>query len=160
MPGPNVLVASGDFRPCCVPADTADARGMTTIDADVRPERITLRDGSEIDVWTSSDDERVTVTAWTSTGDLVGLARFETAPSSHPKAADLRVSSSQRRRGIGTVLFRRLVTEAAARGITMLTWTHPADDLAVRHLEMESEAACARRVEHGRTKSTIFVPAA
>ena len=133
---------------------------MTTIDADVRPERVALRDGGEVDVWTSSDDERVTVTAWSPTGDLVGLARFETAPSPHPKAAELQVTASQRRRGIGSVLFRLLVLEAAARGVTMLTWTHPADDIAVRRLEAESDAACARRVDHGRTKSTIFVPAA
>ena len=133
---------------------------MTTIDADVRPERVALTDGGEVDLWASTDDEQVTVTAWTSTGDLVGLARFDTTPSDHPREAELQVTSSQRRRGIGAALFRRLVVEAAARGVTMLTWTHPADDVAVRHLEAESDAACARRVDHGRTKSTIFVPAA
>lgn len=133
---------------------------MTTIDAEVRPERVALSDGGEVDLWTSADDERVTVTAWTSVGDLVGLARFDAAPSPHPKAADLQVTAAQRRRGIGTALFRQLVVEAAQRGVTMLTWTHPADDVAVRRLEMESDAACARRVDGGRTKSTIFVPAA
>lgn len=133
---------------------------MNTIDAEVRPERAELKDGGSVDLWTYADDERVTVTAWTSTGDLVGMAWFDTTPSSHPKAADVEVTPSQHRRGIGTVLFRQLVAEASARGIAMITWTHPADDVAVRHLEMASDAACARRVDHGRTKSAIFVPAA
>lgn len=133
---------------------------MTTIDAEVRPQRVTLSDGGEVDLWTYADDDRVTVTAWTPTGDLVGLAWFDAAPSPHPKAADVEVTASQRRRGIATVLFRQLLVEAAARGVAMLTWVHPAGDPAVRHLEAATSAPCARRVDHGRVKSTLFVPAA
>ena len=133
---------------------------MTTTDADVRPERVELTDGGAIDLWTYADDDRVTVTAWTPTGDLVGLARFDTTPARRPHAADVEVTSSQRRRGIGTLLFRQLVLEAAAHGVTMLTWTHPAGDPAVRRLEAAADAVCARRVDHGRARSTLFVPAA
>ena len=129
-------------------------------DADVRPERVALTDGGEVDLWTYADDERVTVTAWTAQGDLVGLAWFDTTTAPHPEAAFVEVTPSQRRRGIGTALFRQLVVEAAARWVTMLTWTHPADDPAVRHLEAATSAPCARRVDHGRAKSTFFVPAA
>lgn len=133
---------------------------MTAIDADTGPERVVLEDGGEVDLWTYADDDRVTVTAWMAPGDLVGLAWFDVAPSSHPKEADVEVTPTHRRRGIGTALLRHLVAEAAARRVSTLTWTHPADDPAVTHLEAAAPAPCARRVEHGRVKSTIFVPAA
>ena len=119
-----------------------------------------LADGGEVDLWTYADDERVTVTAWMAPGDLVGLAWFDLAPTRRPHEADVEVTPRQRRRGIGALLFRRLLQEAARRGVSTLTWAHPADDVAVRHLETAGAAPCARRVDHGRTKSTIFVPAA
>src|SRR5687768_16097214 len=52
------------------PVWRSHARGMTTIDAHVRPDRVTLPDGGEVDLWTYADDERVTVIAWTAPGDL------------------------------------------------------------------------------------------
>lgn len=133
---------------------------MTTIDVVSPSEREDLADGGAVDVWTSADDERTTVTAWDERGTLVGLAWFEIGPSGHPRRASVEVTPTQRQRGIGAVLLQRLIAAAAARGVESLTWTHPADDVAVRSLEASGHVPFARRVEGGQTRSTLFVPAA
>jgi GNAT superfamily N-acetyltransferase len=123
-------------------------------------EHITLTDGDDIDLWTCADEDRVTVSAWSGSGNLVGLAWFDAHQSTHPRPLDVEVTPSHRRRGIGTALLGRLIAEASARHVATLTWTQPADDQSVRRLERASHAIAARRVADGRTKSTIFVPAA
>ena len=126
----------------------------------VRTRHAQLADGGEVDVRIDADDDRVVVSAWDALGNRVGYAECDARPSPHPREVEVEVTPAQRRRGIGTELLQTLLDEAARRGITRLTWDHPADDAAVRHLESATGVPCARRVEHGRTKSTIFVPAA
>lgn len=133
---------------------------MTTTDAATGGEHVTLADGGEVELWTFEDEDRVTVSAWDTHGNLVGLAWFDAHPSAHPREADIEVTPAARRRGIGAQLLRHLVAAASAHGVPTLTWSQPADDLAVRRLERRSAAIAARRVGAGRVKSTIFVPAA
>lgn len=133
---------------------------MTLIDAEAPPRKVQLDDGGTVDVSTYADEERLSVTAWDEHGDLVGLAWCATGDTRRPLEANVEVTPAQRRRGIGSILLRQLIDEAASRGIATMTWTTPADDPAARHLVDAAGAVCARRVDHGRAKSAIFVPAA
>jgi GNAT superfamily N-acetyltransferase len=108
----------------------------------------------------AQDEDHVTVTAEDHGGNRVGIAWFEVASGAHPHAAYVEVTPTHRDEGVGAHLVEALIAAASARGIATLTWTTPADDLAARRVLEASHAVCARRVEHGRAKSTIFVPRA
>lgn len=134
---------------------------MTTIESPsrVRQQHVAVDDGRSVDVCVYADDERVSVTAWDEDGALIGIAWVDTADVGGPLEAAVEVTPPQRRRGIGTVLVRELIAEASSLGISTMTWTTPADDLAARRVVESAGAVCARRVDHGRAKSTFFVPA-
>ena len=134
-------------------ADVADVAGA-------HQRQVTLADGASIDVWTHDEYDHVTVTAWDSAGDLVGMAWFRTDDPGHPALASVEVTPAHRARGIGSVLLRQLLVEAAEREIRWLKWSLPADDPAVAGLAKASHAICARRVHGGRATSAILVPAA
>lgn len=132
---------------------------MTTNEVATQPVHAKLSDGGAVDIATRVDADRVVVTAWDEHGSLVGFASCD-VDYVHPAAAVIEVASWARQRGIGQLLLRHLIGEASAQGIDMLTWSHPADDLAARRLAEASDAVCARRVADGRARSTVFVPAA
>lgn len=133
---------------------------MTTTDEGSRAHHVELEDGGTVDLQIDTDEDWVTVTACDEHGNRVGVAWCDAGSSPHPHHAEVEVTPSQRRRGIGEQLLRRLIEAASARGIATLTWTYPADDIVVRNLTEASGAVCARRVAGGRAKSTIFIPAA
>jgi GNAT superfamily N-acetyltransferase len=133
---------------------------MTITEIGPREQPVQLDDGTPLDLRVETDDERITVSAWDEHGNMVGIAWCDALPSAHPHEAEVEVTPSQRQRGIGALLLQALITAASEHGIATLTWTYPADDVAVRHLTEASGAVCARRVAGGRAKSTIFVPAA
>lgn len=130
------------------------------IDEGTPVHHVELEDGGTVDLRIDTDEDLVTVTASDEHGNRVGIAWCDAGSSLHPHHAEVEVTPSQRRRGIGEQLLRRLIATASARGISALTWTYPADDIVVRNLTEASGAVCARRVANGRTKSTIFIPAA
>ncbi|MEA3054575.1 MAG: hypothetical protein QOD30_7 [Actinomycetota bacterium] len=105
-----------------------------------------------------ADEKRISVTAVGDAGEEVGVAWCDATSSVHPHAAEVHVSPDERRRGTGTLLLRRLVDAASARGLDMLTWTHPVGDEAVDALTAASGAVCARRVRNGVVKTIVFVP--
>lgn len=133
---------------------------MTTIDTETRVQHVELQGGGSVELRVDLDEDRITVSAWDEHGNRVGVAFCNRAASARPHEAEIEVTPMHRRRGIGAQLLHLLTTTAAEQGVPMLTWTTPADDVAVRHLTDARDVVCARRVADGRAKSTIFVPAA
>ena len=127
---------------------------MTMIDSGTH---VDLQDGGSVDLRVNIDEDRISVSAWDEHGNRVGVAFCAAGSSLRPHEAEIEMTPVHRQRGIGSQLLQLLVQTASEVGVPMLTWTAPADDMAVQRLTRR--VTCARRVTDGRAKSTIFAPA-
>lgn len=114
--------------------------------------------GSAIDVEVDATADRLVVTGFDDAQNVVGFASCELTPSRRSCPVEVLVDPAHRGRGIGAELLRRLVVEARAHDVVSMRWSTPADDLAARGVLRAAQVISARRVDHGRAQTTIFVP--
>ena len=123
----------------------------------IRTEDVTLEDGTRVRIDVATTPEQLLLRAVDDRGQDVGTATCDLTAGPQPHSITVEVPEELRNRGIGTVLFTRLVAAASDRDIEWLTFTGPSDDALLR-LAATSGSICARRVQGNMAKSVVLVP--
>jgi hypothetical protein len=100
-------------------------------------------------------DDGTTIVAFFEDGVVRGAAELhppDQSPDSLPEIA-FSVETSVRRRGVGSILFRKLITEARAKGYTSLRITTGSQNEAMRALANKFGAKLV--FQHGESTGTI-----